>query len=81
MLEYLYYYQIPFTVIATKSDKLSKSKVSQNVTAMAAALKIGRDNIIPVSVDGFNRDRVLSKLDQILAVDEDIEQVCQEEDD
>lgn len=80
MLEYLYYYQIPFTVIATKSDKLSKSKVSQNVTAMAAALKIGRDNIIPVSVEGFNRDRVLSKLEEILEVGEDIEQVCQEED-
>jgi len=68
MLDYLYYYQIPFTVIATKSDKLSKSKVSQNVTAMAAVLKIGRDNIIPVSVDGFNRDKVLNKLSDILQI-------------
>ncbi len=65
MLDYLYFYRIPFTVIATKSDKLSKSRVSQNVTAMAASLKIGRDNIIPVSVDGFNRERVLDKLYEI----------------
>jgi len=77
MLEYLYFYQIPFTVIATKSDKLSKSKVSQNVTSMASALKIGRDNIIPVSVDGYNRERVLQKLNEIINEKEEFDENIQ----
>ena len=67
MTEYLYYYRMPFTVIATKCDKLKKSALSRNISDIASALKIGRDNIIAVDASGTGRDSVLNKLESILS--------------
>jgi len=66
MLEFLYYNLIPFTVIATKADKLSRAAVLKSVKSIAAAYKCGEGDIIPVSSQtktGF--DRVLERLDMI----------------
>ena len=49
MLLYLYSNNIPFKVIATKADKISKSKINENVNLMAKKLKITANNIIAVS--------------------------------
>lgn len=67
MTEYLYYYRMPFTVIATKCDKLKKSALSRNISDIASALKIGRDNIIAVDASGTGRDSVLNKIESILS--------------
>ena len=67
MTEYLYYYRMPFTVIATKCDKLKKSALSRNISDIASALKIGRDNIIAVDASGSGRDAVLNKIESILS--------------
>ena len=66
MVQYLYYYRMPFTVIATKCDKLSKAEVGRAVQTIATTLKIGRDNIIPVAQTGFGRDTVLNRIEEIL---------------
>lgn len=49
MIEYLYYHLVPFTVIATKADKLSKSAQYKSKTNIAAFYKCGADNIIATS--------------------------------
>ena len=67
MTEYLYYYRMPFTVIATKCDKLKKSALSRNISDIASALKIGRDNIFAVDASGTGRDSVLNKIESILS--------------
>ena len=67
MTEYLYYYRMPFTVVATKCDKLKKSALSRNISDIASALKIGRDNIIAVDASGAGRDAVLNKIESILS--------------
>lgn len=67
MTEYLYYYRMPFTVIATKCDKLKKSALLRNISDIASALKIGRDNIIAVDASGTGRDSVLNKIESILS--------------
>ena len=67
MTEYLYYYRMPFTVVATKCDKLKKSALSRNISDIASALKIGRDNIIAVDASGSGRDAVLNKIESILS--------------
>ena len=67
MTEYLYYYRMPFTVVATKCDKLKKSALSRNISDIASALKIGRDNIIAVDASGTGRDSVLNKIESILS--------------
>ncbi|MBE5730987.1 MAG: ribosome biogenesis GTP-binding protein YsxC, partial [Clostridiales bacterium] len=70
MLNYLYYYQIPFTVIATKCDKVTKSALFCEVSKVANFLGLGRDNVIPFSaVTKQGLDKVLARLDQILHSD------------
>ena len=49
MLFYLYSNNIPFKVVATKTDKISKSKINSQINLMAKNLKITANNIIAVS--------------------------------
>lgn len=66
MLEYLYYYRIPFTVLATKCDKVTKSALRGEIDKTATFLGLGRDNIIPFSsVTKQGLDGVLARLDEV----------------
>lgn len=67
MINYFHYYATPFTVVATKCDKLSKAQLSRAVTMLSGATALGRDNILCVSHNGDGRDRVLTRLETILA--------------
>lgn len=63
MLLYLYSNNIPFKVIATKVDKISKSKLNENINLMAKKLKITANNIIAVSSENkFNLYLILNYL-------------------
>lgn len=67
MLGYLYHFGIPFSVIATKTDKLSKAQASRARQVVATELKIGKDNIILFSSQTKQgKDEVLNRLSQIL---------------
>jgi GTP-binding protein len=67
MIEYLYYNIMPFTVIATKADKISKAETGRNVGKIASIYKCGASDIIAISSQtkqGF--DKVLERLEQII---------------
>lgn len=67
MIEYLYYHLVPFTVIATKADKISRAACSRNVQNIASVYKCGADNIITTS--SLNRqglDKVTERLDTLI---------------
>lgn len=65
MYNYLYKSSLPFTVIATKADKLSKSAAHLRVIQVAAALKIGIGNVIAVSsTEKYGKEAVLEKIEQ-----------------
>ena len=49
MVEFLYSKIIPFTVIATKADKISKAEGARSKIRIAAALKCGADDVIVTS--------------------------------
>lgn len=69
MIEFLNYHRIPFTVIATKSDKLSRMRVKEHAKQVAAGFKLGVDNVIPVSAQTrAGKEDVLNKIEQILAI-------------
>jgi len=51
MMDYLYHYNIPVTVIATKLDKIKKSELSRKITDIAAGLKIGKSNVFVTSAE------------------------------
>lgn len=67
MYDYLFKRSIPYTVVATKSDKIAKSKIINEKRRLAAEFKIGSDDVIPVSAPtGFGRDALLRKIEQII---------------
>lgn len=67
-INYLNHYIIPFTVICTKTDKLSKTRVKPAVKKIADSLTLGVGNVLAVSNDsGFGKDSVYSRLDEIVA--------------
>lgn len=49
MLKFLYFHNLPFTVLATKSDKVARSKAAQHISKIAKTLKLATGNIIPCS--------------------------------
>ena len=67
MVSYLYDSGKPFTVIATKADKLSKAACGRAKAAVASALRIGREDVIVTSaVDRTGRDEVFSRINAVL---------------
>ncbi len=74
MINYCYHYNIPFTIIANKSDKVAKSKVANAVRVLAAGLKVAPGNIIPVScLNKTGKEAVLDRIEQILTNDNKFE--------
>ena len=68
MIDFLYYTQTPFTVIATKADKLAKTRIKEAVRRVAAAFRTGEGNVIVVSAeDRRGREEVLSVVEGVLS--------------
>ena len=66
MFRWLLYYGVPFTLVATKADKLAKSKRQQAANAAAKALG-APPYAIPFSTEtGDGRDALLARIGQIL---------------
>lgn len=63
MINFLYANQLPFVVLATKADKIAKSKIKNYITQIAKELKLAIGNIIPCSsVSGLGRAEILQIL-------------------
>ena len=68
MIDFLYYTQTPITVIATKPDKLAKTRIKEAVRRVAAAFRTGEGNVIAVSAeDRRGREEVLSAVEGVLS--------------
>ena len=60
MVEYLRHYDIPFTVVATKADKLSKAQRGRSIPAICRALAVQPwEVLVHSSKDGLGRDALL----------------------
>ena len=69
LINYLRDLQLPFTVVLTKSDKLSRAQIGNATIKIAAALGLARDNLIVTSGNsGAGRDALLDRLGEILDV-------------
>lgn len=67
MLKYLFYYQIPVTIIATKCDKLPKSKVNAYLQNIAKTLNLGKDNIV-----AYSSETNLGKINVLNIIENDL---------
>ena len=69
MVNYLRYYNIPFTVVATKADKLSRAQMQKQIHQICRALVVQPWEVIAYSSEnGYGKDKLLAKIDAILAV-------------
>ena len=66
MYNYLFKRAVPFIIVATKSDKIAKSKVKNQLRHLASVLKVGMDNILPVSSQNkTGKEEVLEKIEKL----------------
>ena len=69
LVDFLNYHIIPFSVIATKSDKLSRMKTKERRRAIASQFGLGEDNVAVVSsVTGEGKADVLSRIAQVCSI-------------
>ena len=74
MVEYLRHYDIPFSVIATKADKLSKAQRSRSIPVLCRKLVVQPWEILAYSSEDLTgREQLLEKIDAILHPQEENE--------
>ncbi|MDE6058901.1 MAG: ribosome biogenesis GTP-binding protein YihA/YsxC [Clostridia bacterium] len=67
MITFLNYHILPFTVIATKSDKLSRMKRKERTRKIAQSFGLGEGNVIAVSgLTGEGKAELLHKIGEII---------------
>lgn len=67
MIEYLDYNNLPFMVIATKADKIAKSKIKAYLDVIVKTLNIRQEMIIVSSSQtGFGKDKILNYIENKL---------------
>lgn len=68
MTNYLRHYDIPFTVIATKADKLSKAQRSRSIPVICRTLAVQPWEVMVYSSEDLTgRDALLEKIGELLA--------------
>ena len=68
MINYLRHYDIPFTVIATKADKLSKAQRSRSIPVICRTLAVQPWEVMVYSSEDLTgRDALLEKIGELLA--------------
>ncbi|MGI5898586.1 MAG: ribosome biogenesis GTP-binding protein YihA/YsxC [Christensenellales bacterium] len=67
MVNYLRHYEIPFTVVATKTDKISRSQRARHINQICRVIAVQPWEIIPFSgTDRTGREDILEKIENIL---------------
>ncbi|MBE5739475.1 MAG: YihA family ribosome biogenesis GTP-binding protein [Clostridiales bacterium] len=67
MLEFLNFNILPFTIVLTKADKLSKMKLKEHIRAIAADLYLGESNLLATSSEtGYGKNDVLAKIKSVI---------------
>lgn len=68
MINYLNFYRIPFVVVATKADKLGKTRIKPSISSIATALKLGVGNVTATSAEtGYGKDDVLRLIEEAIS--------------
>ena len=71
MVQYLRHYEIPFTVVATKADKLSKAQRGRSIPVICRTLSVQPwEVLVHSSADGTGRDALLDRIESEIQVPE-----------
>ena len=75
MNKYFRQMDIPFTVVATKADKISRAARMKHIAPICRALLVQPWEVIPYSSeDGFGRDKLLEEIEKVLYEEETAEE-------
>lgn len=67
MYNYLFKNNVPYTIVATKADKISKTQVKNRLRSIASFLKVAEGNLIAVSsTNKTGKEAVLDRIDKVL---------------
>ena len=67
MFRYLYYYNVPFTIIATKADKLSRAQAFKRKKEIADFIGVGVENVYMCSsLNKTGAEEIFKRIRQIL---------------
>lgn len=67
MVNYLYHYAVPFALVATKADKLGKTKIKPRLKEIAAELRVGVADVTATSAEtGFGKAEVFNIIEQAI---------------
>lgn len=71
MINFLYHYQIPFVLVATKADKLPKTKIKPRIKEIAASLRVGVGDVTASSAESrLGKDEILSMIEKAITLEE-----------
>lgn len=74
MINYLYHYALPFILVATKADKLPKTKIKPSAKDVANYLKVGVSDVIASSAEtGLGKEQIFTAIKQAISVEEFVE--------
>ncbi len=69
MINYLYHYAIPFALVATKADKLAKTKVKPRLKEIATFLRVTENELIATSAESrLGKESVFDAIERAIAV-------------
>ncbi len=72
MINFLYHYQIPFVLVATKADKLTKSQIKPQISKIATKLKVGIGDITPSSAEkGLGKAEIFALISKAISVEKE----------
>ena len=71
MVNYLYHYAVPFVLVATKADKLGKTKIKPRLKEIAASLRVGIGDITASSAEnGLGKSEIFSAIEQVITAEQ-----------
>ncbi len=80
MINYLYHYALPFVLVATKADKLGKTKIKPRIQEIATSLRVGVSDITASSAEnGSGKKEIFAIIEQALAARKAANELSEEE--
>jgi GTP-binding protein len=71
MINFLYHYQIPFVLVATKADKLPKTKIKPRLKEISASLRVGIGDVTASSAESrLGKEEILSMIEKAITLEE-----------
>lgn len=74
MVNYLYHYAVPFNLIATKSDKIGKTKIKPRLNEISSELRVGIKDVTPSSAQtGYGKSEILAIIENSINAQKTVE--------